>query len=540
MRKEILTKKIILLLCVFVCFAGKAQSLSDSVIMTVAGKPIPLSEFLFIAQKNGEADLSNAKSIENYLELFKNFKLKVAEAEALGMDKTQAFVDELEGYRGQLVAGFLSDKEAEESAARVLYDRGNELLEVSYILFRMPPERTLKNDTIIPYQEVMSVYERVQRGEDLDAIGKQLAEQDPEHEKYVYQHLPYLPLMVSFKVLEKAFYDMPVGKVSQPIFTSRGYYLLKVHRRIPNPGKVRAAHILIGFSPDSLKQEGDMRTREEALALAREILQKAKSGEDFAQLAKTFSKDSVSGRDGGLLRPFGLGEMVSPFEQAAFSLTTPGEVSDVIESRFGFHIIKLIERLPRPSFEAEKRTIMKEMARGEYNFDLYKSFDDRMRKEYNYVFYPEAYQEMLDLTSEHFPSDYSYYDIAQHWKKTLFTLDGEEFPQNEFAVYMVKQPFSTKTYAPEFMQEVYNLFIRELTTNAERKSLEQKYPEYLYLMQEYRDGILLFEVSNQKVWSKPLEEQEAIEAEWIKELNKKYPVVINKKLLKQLQKGNKK
>jgi peptidyl-prolyl cis-trans isomerase SurA len=196
----------------------------------------------------------------------------------------------------------------------------------------------------------------------------------------------------------------------------------------------------------------------------------------------------------------------------------------------------LIEKQPRASFEQEKRNLMEVMSKGEHNFELYKAFDNRMRTAYKFVFYPEAYQELLELTAEYFPSDHKFYEKAKEMHKILFTLEDEKFAQGEFAYYMASQPFSTKTYGPDFMQEVFDLFIRELTTNAERTRIEEKYPEYKYLLQEYRDGILLFEISNNKVWSKPAEEQAALEAEWIKELKRKYPVEINKKALKRLKK----
>lgn len=127
MVKEFLMKKLLISLGVFACVTVNAQTASDSVVMTVAGKQVPLSEFIFIAEKNGEVDLSNTKSVKNYVELFKNFKLKVAEAESLGIDQTSSFKSELDGYRAQLINSYMSDKEGEKAAARAVYDRGGSL-----------------------------------------------------------------------------------------------------------------------------------------------------------------------------------------------------------------------------------------------------------------------------------------------------------------------------------------------------------------------------------------------------------------------------
>ena len=181
MVKEGLMKKLLVLSLVFACMTGNAQVSADSVVMTVAGKQIPLDEFIFIAQKNSEVNLSDRKSVNAYVELFKNFKLKVAEAEDLGLDKTKAFKDELDSYRAQLTSSYLSDKDGEEAAVRAVYDRYGEVLELSHILFRLP-QRTLSKDTVPVYQKAIEAYERIQAGEDFAAVGKELKD-DPEYQR---------------------------------------------------------------------------------------------------------------------------------------------------------------------------------------------------------------------------------------------------------------------------------------------------------------------------------------------------------------------
>lgn len=519
-------KKLLVLSLLFACFTGRSQELPDTVVMTVADKQIPLSEFVFIAQKNGEVDLSNSKSVKEYVELFKNFKLKVAEAESLGLDKTDSFKDELDGYRAQLVSSYLSDKSAEEAAAKVVYDRGNEIVELSHILFRLP-EKTLTKDTVAVYQEAMKVYNRIQAGEEIDVVGKELFDKDKEH--IAYEYVRCLQPMQTIKAFEEAVYSMPIGSVSMPVRTKMGFHIIKVHSRKPHPGLVQVSHILIAYPKDSTAT-----SKQETLARAEEIYKKVKAGEDFAALAKQYSDDGGSAGKGGVLPEFGPGVMIEPFEKAAFALNTPGEVSELIETRFGYHIIKLKAKKGRTSFENSKKALMKQMGQGERNFELYQAFDDRMKKEYGYVFYPEAYAELEALCNDYFPSDRTFYEKAEKMEKVVMHLDGVDFPQNEFAYYIQRCPFSTKTYGGDFMKEVYDLFIRDIVTTSEQKNLRTKHPEYEHLMQEYRDGILLFEISNRKVWSKPAAEQKKLEEEWISELNKKYPVVVNWKLLKKL------
>lgn len=163
MINGILMKKLLVLSLVFACLTGEAANKADSVVMTVAGKQVSLDEFVFMARKNGEVNLSDRKSLENYVELYKNFKLKVVDAETAGLDKTKDFTDELEGYRAQLTSSYLSDRDGEEAALRVEYDRLGEVLELSHILFRLPG-KTLSRDTLAVYEKAMKVYERIKTG----------------------------------------------------------------------------------------------------------------------------------------------------------------------------------------------------------------------------------------------------------------------------------------------------------------------------------------------------------------------------------------
>ncbi|MDL2282678.1 peptidylprolyl isomerase, partial [Parabacteroides sp. OttesenSCG-928-G06] len=427
-------KNIIGLFCLCASLTLQAKSLPDSVIMTVAGKAIPLSEFIFITQKNGEADFTNTKSINEYVELFKTFKLKVADAEAAGLDKTRAFNDEYRMYQGQLLSDYLSDKRAEEQAIKALYDRGNVVPELSYILFKLPAGNTLLNDTIEPYKAALEARKRLLNGEKIDVLGKELAEANTEMVQFEY--VPVLFPMRASLALEDAVYTLPIETISEPLHTSRGYYIIQVHNRRPNPGRVKVAHILVGFPHDTIT------TKEGALKHAEALYSQLKEGADFATLAKEHSVDIGSAEKGGELRPIGLGETVLPFEKAAFALKEPGELSPIIESVFGYHIIKLIEKLPRESYEAERQSIRTFMSEGERNFVLYKAFDEKMRREYNYSFYPEAYAKLVDLCGKYFPSDKAFYEVAKEMDKILFSLEGESFTQADFAYYMVSQPFS--------------------------------------------------------------------------------------------------
>lgn len=535
MEKRFFLRKIPALFIVFTSLSVTAQVPADSLVMTIGDKEVSLAEFEFIAKKNNGVDLSDQKSLEEYVELFKNFKLKVAEAEESGIANTTSFKEELDTYAKQLLSGYLSDKTAEEKAAEVIYNRGNEYLTVSYILFPFQ-DKHLAKDTVEVYKKALQTYERIGKGEDFDKVGdelygefKQNQDKDPDEAGIfaVYGESPGLLPLRFPKALEEAVYSMKAGEISQPVRTSDGFFLLKVHERKPNPGTVRVVHLLVPLQEDSVT-----RTKEEAEKLADEIYGEVLSGKDLLSLVKTYSPEGKEGN--GLLPPIAPGQVIKEMNDAIFALKSPGEVSKPFLTNFGYHIVQLVERNAREPFDKEKAKIMATMARDDRNFELYRGFDERLKKEYNYTFHPDAYAELEQLSEKYFPGSDEFVAEAESMEKTLVTIGGIDFPQAEFANYLKFNGFSAKKYAGDFMREVYDLFVREIVTALEKPNLSTKYPEIALLIQEYRDGMLLFEISNEKIWEKPVEEQAALEKQWIAELNKKYPVTINWALLKKL------
>ncbi|MDR3309328.1 MAG: peptidylprolyl isomerase [Tannerella sp.] len=525
-------KKILIILIVAASSACLyAKDKKDPAVMTVAGKDIPLSEFIFFAKKDASVDLTDKKSVANYVELFKNYKLKVADAEALGVHKAPRFDSEFNSYKRQLQQSFLSDKAGEDSVIRHIYERTKLIPAFKYIVVRFPSAQLFSADTIAPYNKALAIYERIKNGEAFEAVGQTLAT-DEKRDSILYGEIEYLYPLQVIKELEEQVYSLQPNEVSPPLRTIIGYHIVKLDRLLPNPGSVRTAHILTPFGADSLTDEVVEATRLKSDSLRQLII----GGANFEEMAKTWSSDSVSGKRGGLLNSFGLGEMVKPFEQAAFALEKVGDISEPIRTRFGFHIIKLIDKKESIPFEEMESGIAENMKQTERNFDLYKTFDEKMKARHNYIFYPEAYAELEQIADEYFASDTSFYYRAVQLTKPLIRLDTLDFPQYEFAEYIYRKPASIKSYSPDFMKEIFNMFVRDIVTEMERDVLERDYPEYNMLVKEYYDGILLFEISNKRVWSRPAEQQEALEAEWVKEITAKYPVVINKKVINKIKK----
>ncbi|MDR1746254.1 MAG: peptidylprolyl isomerase [Tannerella sp.] len=508
-------------------YAQDKPAADDPVVMTVGGKNVPMSEFLFLAQKDSSVNLLDRKSLKNYVELFKVFKMKVADAESTGIQDSQQFEDELQNYQIQLRNSYLSDKEGEAAVIRKEYEREKEVVSLSQILFLLPRNTVLK-DTVPVYEAAMKAWQRIAGGEDFTAVGKSLAS-DTVHEA-AYEDIDYVLPMYSPKAFEDVVWTMQPGEISKPVRSALGFHIVRINRRIPNPGRIQVAQILIAAPANSaVKVEDDFLHDR-----AKEVYDKAVKGADFGELAKQYSADRRTAENGGVLPYFGLGDMVKQFEEAAFALKEPGDVSEPVKTRYGYHIIKLLGKKAMPSYEEMERNFYQSMRQGEWNFELFKSFDEREKAKFGYVFHQNAYNELLQICNDYFPTDSAFYNRASQLSGTLMELNGKSFPQKEFAEYLHRYPFSTKTCANDFMWEVYQLFVRDIYTEFEKRDMEVNNEEYKQLLQEYHDGILLFEISNRRIWSRPLEEQPTLEKEWLKELNGKYDAKVNWKALKKV------
>jgi peptidyl-prolyl cis-trans isomerase SurA len=509
----------------------EAKDKKDPVVMTVAGKEIPLSEFIYIAKKGNTVDFKDKKSVANYLELFKIYKLKVVDAEALSIHKASKFEKEWNGYVKQLQESYLSDKAAEDSVIRVIYDQMKYIPEYKQILFYLPGGEIVPKDTVAVYEKALDAYHRIKNGEPFEAVGQSLAN-DSAGGSVIYTDQKRAYPLQMVKVLEDKVFSMNPGEISLPTRSMLGFHLIKLDNKIPNPGKVQVAHILSAFPSSDVTDEEAEQVRMKSDSIYRLAL----AGEDFAGLAEQYSNDTLTGKRGGALPYFGLDEMVEPFEKAAFALEHIGDISAPVRTRYGFHILKLTGKKTEIPFEERGSYIYEFMKRSDRNFDLYRGFDEKMKARHGYVFYPEAYAELQRLADEYFPTDTSFFYRGLEMTKPLIRLDTIDFMQNDFVDYIIRRPSSAKTLSIDFMQEIFDLFVREIVTAMEREKLEKEDPEYKMIVKEYYDGILLFEISNKRVWSYPAEEQENLEAEWIKELNEKYPVTVNKKAIKEIKK----
>jgi peptidyl-prolyl cis-trans isomerase SurA len=469
------------------------SQVSDPVLMTINGNPISRSEFEYIYNKNNSNNSLDKKTLDEYVDLFVNFKLKVEEAKTQGIDTTAAFRNELAGYRTQLTKPYLTDSKVDDRILQEAYDRMKEDVNVSHILIRVA-QNASPADTLKSWLEIEQIYKRLNNGEDFTKVAKEVS-QDPSVEKNG-GHIGWISAFRTVYPFETAAYNTPVGTFSKPIRTAFGYHIVKVNGRRKSLGEVLVSHIMIFTS------QGDTALNRKAKITIDSIYQRIKAGDDFGKLAQKYSMDKGSAAKNGELPWFGTGRMVPEFETAAFALKNIGDISRPIESPYGWHIIKLMDRRGLDTFENTKADIEQKVKRDERANMGRDAFLANLRKTYNVKSNDANLQEMAKLAGTKSVSDSSFLTEAIKLKKPVLTFADKTFTQGDFAQFLKKQFGADKSKFSDIMNVEFKNFTDNNLMSYEDSQLEKKYDDFRNLMQEYHDGILLFDISNKEVWDK--------------------------------------
>ncbi len=474
---------------------------NNNILLTIDNKEITKEEFIRIYKKNNSNNSvkENAKSIDEYLELFINFKLKVIEAESKGLDTAKAFVNELKGYRKQLSKPYLTDKSVDERLIKEAFSRRNLRIRASHILI-MADQNSSPKDTLIAYNKCLKIIKRINNGEEFGKLAKETSE-DPSA-KNNSGDLGYFSAFQMVYPFESAVYNLDVNKVSKPIRTKFGYHVIKVTDKQKNPGEVTVAHIMFATPPAITKEEAEAKKSK-----ALEIYNRIKTGEEFAVLAQEFSEDKGSGKKGGELPAFGTGRMVPTFEEAAFSLKNDGDISKPIKTRFGWHIIKRISNKPIANFENSKDELKTKLSKDARASQSRIAVVQRLKNEYKYSYNNKnlkAFNTVVDATV--FEGNWDI-EKASKLQAELFSLNGKSFSQQKFAEYLAKNKKpSSKIDINTYINNEFIVFIDRFIIKYEEDILPSKYSDFKYLLQEYHDGILLFDLTDKMVWSKAVKD----------------------------------
>lgn len=486
---------------------------NSPVLMNVAGKSVTKAEFENIYHKNSPKDkVQDENSLKEYLELFINFKLKVKEAEDLGLDTTAAFKNELEGYRKQLAQPYLTDTEANERLIKEAYDRLKREIRAAHILIKCD-QNALPKDTLAAYNKAIDLRKRILKGEAFDKLAKQYSD-DPSA-KDNGGDLGYFTGLQMVYPFETACYNTKVGEVSTPVRTRFGYHIIKVSDSRESQGQVQVAHIMVKMPKPATKEDSA-----NVKAKINEIYSKVKSGENFAELAAQFSDDKGSSRKGGELPYFGPGKMVFEFEQASFSLKNKGDYSEPVLTAFGWHIIKLIDRKPIATYDELKAELKNKIAKDSRSSKSKESLIARVKKQNGYTENLKARDEFYNVVDSSFFSGKWTIEKASKLNKELISIGTQKYTQSDFAKFIEKNQSKTdKTPTQSLVNNLFRQYSDQIVVAYEELLLPNKYLDYKLLLNEYRDGILLFELTDRKVWSAAVKDTLGLNAFYEKNKN---------------------
>lgn len=543
-------KKVALLLVLLCFFNVVFSQKKDKVLLTIDGIETKVSDFKRVYEKNLEAiDNEEAKEVQKNLELYINYKLKVKEAYRIKLDTLSSYKKEIEGYKNQLSAPYMQDSVYINKLVKEAYYRTKYEVKAKHILIRTPKISTPK-DTLEAYQKIIKIRDRIINGEDFEKVAEETSE-DPSAKgdaaKGIKANRGNLGYFSAFKMVypfEEAAYNTKVGEVSKPFRTRFGYHIVKVDSIRASKGEIEVAHILLNKNTKNAEE------------LINSIYDKLNEDQQFKALARKYSNDIRSKSKGGKLRKFGTGVMLKSFEDASFSLKNEGDYSKPFQTRYGWHIVKLIKKHPVKSFEemqVELKNKIKSSSRAQLSK---KAVINKLKKKYK-ILESEKAKDIFENKNIRTISKDSLQAI-------ILTINDKKIKQEDFVNY-IKNKNNISVF------ELFNNFKDQEILAYYKENLEKTVPEFANTLEEYRDGLLLFELMQQKIWKKSSEDtlglknyyktnidkysnkefkkikgevindyQNFLEKNWIADLRSKSTIEINKKQLKKLIKFYKK
>ncbi|HSF55151.1 MAG TPA: peptidylprolyl isomerase [Algoriphagus sp.] len=475
---------------------------SSEALLTVGGKPVDKDELVYLISKGKNTDTPESgvsrEEFEENLDLFINYKLKVREAEALGLDKSEEFSREFGSFKETLIYPYLIKNSLEEGELRKAYSRMQEVVRASHILFQFPPNASTE-DSLIVLKMALKVKGEIENGGDINELAVQYSD-DPSA-KINKGDLGYFTGLQMVQPFEDAAYTLQAGQVSDPVLTNFGYHIIKVQDRQPNPGQVRVSHILVRFDANDLTQEENARRK--ISDIYAEIQKENTVWED---IVKTFSEDPATSQRGGMLPWFGVGSMIPEFEMAAFSLTETGEVSPPLKTQYGYHILRLEEKKPIDSFEDMEENIRSKILRDSRSGMIQSQVVAIQKARYGFKEDEPSVKNLSQALNPIAKGDFRTALVSRSLDKSpLFTLQGKTYLASDLASFMEGEEISPNIKGGTF-DIWYDRFVAETLSQTEEIDLEANNKDYQMLLKEYRDGILLFSLMNQEVWEKGIKD----------------------------------
>ena len=493
---------IVSVLIVFLTFTAIAQVKPEKknlTLFTVNNAEVTTDEFLHLYRKNSRnrAEASKEESVKEYLDLLVNFKLKIAEAHARGLDTTQKFNKEFKTYREELKRPYRAEPDALDKLTKDTYQRLTEEVKASHILIMVKPDSP-PSDTLAAFEKITIARNRIMQGESFEKVAGEISEEPSA--KYNFGSLGYFSAMQMVYPFEEAAYQIMPGEISSVVRTQFGYHILKVYDRQPARGEVEVSHILLRTNaPDDNKVKGRIF----------EVYDQLKAGRNWEEVCKEYSDDAATKNTGGRLRAFGIGALASvpEFEATAFAMKQAGDISDPFQSNIGWHIIRLEKKIPLLSFSEMEPALKRRLSRDERLQISKQALSDKRKREYEFSEVRAVKNKIFALADSTLIKDKWQFQGSEQLKsQAIFTILGKPTLASELVQYIQVNQTSVNMTSPAYMKQLYDGFAEDKILEAEEEKLQREHPEFKSLLTEYHEGILLFDIMEKEVWNKASED----------------------------------
>ncbi|HDZ41138.1 MAG TPA: hypothetical protein ENH59_05615 [Bacteroidetes bacterium] len=474
-------------------FTLNSNAQKPDALLRVNDRSVSADEFKWLYLKNNTGE--HYSDIEEYLELYINLRLKVEAAEDAGIHERPSFKAELEGYRKQLSKNYLTDHELKDRLIEKAYERYKTEIYAMHILIRCPADAP-PDDTLQAYKRALNIRQRLRLGEPFESVAKG-ASDDPTA-NINGGNLGYFTVFHTPLPFENAVYRMKPGELSMPVRTASGYHIIKVQDKRKNQGRIKVAHIMKSTPPGST-EAARMRAKHEIDSLYHLL----ENGADFSELARNNSDDIMSAANGGELPWFGSGEMVHEFSVEAFKLLRDNDYTEPVKTVYGWHIIKRLDKEALLSGPEARKFLEGRLSNSYLISESKKSFAEKLKKEYNYRLNKKALEWFYAIADSSFRYGRKYNLPGPIPGDILYSFASEQCTMHEFATYISQNGNQAPDYNNEvFINALLDQKVYKDLLGYENSILEKKYPEFGFLMNEFYDGILLFEISDSLIWKK--------------------------------------
>lgn len=494
-------KQIFATLVLAICAVTGVLAQQDPILFSVQGVPVHASEFTAIYTKTNQdkADFSRA-SLEEYLDLYIKFKLKVHKARDLRLDTVPALKTELEGYRRQLAASYLVDKEVTDKLVREAWERMQQDVDISHIFFAVDKNAPAK-DTLRAYNRAMAALKLLQSGKSFEQVAADSS--DDKTAKETKGNIGFVTAMLpdGFYTMEKGIYSAKPGTVIPGLIRSNsGYHIVRVNATRPARGEIEVSQILVrkGDTPEKAAK---------AQVRIDSIYNALRGGANWDALCAAASEDKMTAGKGGYIGFFGINRYQRGFEDAAFGLAKDGDYSKPVETTIGWHIIKRVSLRPVGSFESLKRALADRVKRDSRSEVAKQSIISRIQRDGNFQEDRNLFNSWTARQVDSIFHTFKWKPDPSKPKDVLFQFGKEKvYTVADFEEYLARagrERMRGKGYpVTETVGKLYKTWKDEVTLQYEETQLDKKYPDFKALMREYEEGMLLFEAAKIAVWDR--------------------------------------